>query len=208
MSMKSDYNIIAESNIFRKYYQNLQDAEQEEIIYKKKPAILPNLLGAGYEQSVRYSDFQYIQSINLWEKNSVDFAEVAKLYAKLHEVEKRSGKVICQIDTNPQNIIYDSSDGKYYLVDFVDWRWEYAEFDLIHHLLFWASAKPNPEFLMIIQEFTRAYETMREINQKNWQSIYPEAVRYFYHRREIYGKQERFINPDISLNRLNLKEIR
>ncbi len=205
--MKSDHKILPEKNIFRKYYQSQHDAEQEKLIYKKKLNIFPELLNSGRDQSIRYNDFQHIDCSDLWHLGSIDFSAVARLYATLHNTEQQRDKVICQIDTNPQNIIYDHRSEKYYLIDFVDWRWEYAEFDLIHFLLFWASVKPGTDFLKISQKYIQGYKEKREISSLRWKNIYPEVEEYFDKRRYFYNKNERIINRDISLNRQVLNNL-
>ena len=202
--MKSRQIILAKQGVLRKYYQNSRDAERERQVYNKKLDIMPAMIGSGREGSREYNDFKYLNCHNLWQKKIIDFGAVARLYGRLHSEEKSEEMVICQIDTNPQNIVYIEQSDRYYLLDFVDWRLEYAEYDLIHFLLFWAATKTNDEYIQIEQEFLNAYVTCRYIDYGRWQSLVPQVIKYFDERRQYYGKREKNMSSDSQVNRSHL----
>jgi len=199
--MKSDHIILASEGIFRKFYLEKYDAEQERLIFDKKLSITPRLISTGSKDSIEYNDFEYLESFHLWQLDNIDFQAVGELYSELHQLENMQDKVICQIDTNPRNIIYNKLNGRYYLIDFVDWRWEYPEFDLIHFLLFWAVVVTKDEFEDIQQTFLKGYKLRSEINIQRWGRLYPQVVHFFEQRRKLYGKSEKKLNPDRLTNR-------
>jgi len=207
MIMKSDHTILADEGIFRKFYLEKHDAEQERLIFNKRLSIIPRLIATGSKDSIEYNDFEYVESSHLWQLDNIDFQAIAELYCELHQLENKQDKVICQIDTNPRNIIYDKLNGRYYLIDFVDWRWEYPEFDLIHFLLFWAEVVSKVEFDDIQQSFLKSYKLKGEINSQRWGRLYPQVVHFFEDRRKLYGKSEKKFNPDQKTNRNLLSKL-
>jgi thiamine kinase-like enzyme len=204
--MNSCYKVV-DDKIFRKFYHSSYDARQEYEFYQNKLGFIPRLIEYSSSGVVHYIDFEYIDSCSLWQQAEIDFCIVAKLYADLHNYSPREGKVICQIDTNPKNIIISRENGRYYLIDFVDWRWEYPEFDIIHFLLFWASAKPAEQFSLIVEQFLSAYQRAASISTKRWNDLLPQVISFFDLRRRIYQKKEKNNNPDMEKNRQTLNLI-
>jgi Ser/Thr protein kinase RdoA (MazF antagonist) len=202
--MKSRQKILAEQSILRKYYQNGRDAERERQVYILQLDIIPDMIGTGREEGREYNDFEYLSCTDLWQKNIIDFRAVARLYARLHSQKKNGDMVLCQIDTNPQNIVYVNQSDRYYLVDFVDWRLEYAEYDLIHFLLFWAAVKTHDEYIQIEQELLKAYAACRYIDFERWKKLVPQVIKYFDERRQYYGKIEKNMSSDNQVNRAHL----
>ncbi|MCF7859106.1 MAG: hypothetical protein K9N07_07270 [Candidatus Cloacimonetes bacterium] len=199
---KSKIEFYWEKRIVRKHYHKAEEYQRELEIYNKSWKILPSLLNTGKN----WLEISFKPGENLWEQDSVDFAVIGRLYAQLHNYESRDGKVICQIDTNPRNVLYCLEEKKYYLIDFVDWRWEKAEFDLIHFLLFWAGALSELEFYVAMKEFLAGYNTLRSISAETWQELYPQVVQYFDGRREHFGKREKKGGGEETINRKMLKK--
>lgn len=201
MTMKSDHTILVSQGIFRKFYLEKYDAEQERLIFNKRLSITPQIISTGSKDNIEYNDFEYLESCHLWQMDNIDFQSIGELYRELHQLENRQDMVICQIDTNPRNIIYDKINGRYYLIDFVDWRWEFPEFDLIHFLLFWAEVVSKDKFEDIQHTFLNSYKLKGEINTQRWGRLFPQVVHFFEQRRKLYGKSEKKFNPDQLTNR-------
>jgi Ser/Thr protein kinase RdoA (MazF antagonist) len=98
-------------------------------------------------------------------------------------------------------VLYCLQEEKYYLIDFGDWRWEWAEFDIIHFLLFWAAAFKKERFLLVISSFLNGYNKRRTISVEKWQEMYPQAESYFDQRRQQFNKQELNSSRDEKINR-------
>ncbi|MCF7913329.1 MAG: hypothetical protein K9M99_12430 [Candidatus Cloacimonetes bacterium] len=199
--MKKRQITFPEQGILRKHYQKIEDAERERQIYNLQLSFMPKLLKQGRDEAGEYNDFEYLSCRNLWQKKDIDFGAVARLYSKLHSQQKKNDKVICQIDTSPQNIIYVDSSDSYFFIDFVDWRLEYAEFDLIHFLLFWAAVKEKQHYIQLQNDFVTGYIAERCIDTERWRKLVPKVIEFFDQRRQHYGKYEKNICPDKHFNR-------
>lgn len=189
--------------IFRKYYKCQEVKARELYIYKQAWTFMPALLGEGEN----WLDLEYIDSCNLWEKEETDYQAVGRLYAELHQKMRKNELVVCHIDTNPQNIIFAERREKYLLIDFADWRWERAEFDVIHFLLFWGETKKKVEFRKICGEFLAGYMEKGKINKEIWQNLYKRAECCFCERRKRYNRKEKQPSLDKTENRKFLRSI-
>jgi aminoglycoside phosphotransferase (APT) family kinase protein len=203
--MKSIYRLMPERGAFRKYFFTKKAADHERAMYLRKLVIMPPLLGAGKEAALYYLDIALIECENIWQASSPDFARIASLYAYLHNAESKNGKSLCQMDTNPQNIIYDVENDRYYLIDFAEWDWQYPEYDLIHHLLFWAAASAQKDFSNIAETFLASYKAVNGIDASKWQQLFPQITQIFDDRRARYNKSEKTSGRDNEINRNLLK---
>lgn len=190
-------------NIVRKYYNTSSDMQKELEIYEKKLNFIPQLENSGDN----WLEFEYKEGANLWEMVRIDFSAVAQLYASLHNVQSRGDFTICQIDTNPKNVLYVCSEDKYYLIDFVDWRWEYPEFDIIHFLMFFTAFYDQKNYIKICEDYISGYRKLRDIDQSKWQNSFKKAESYFDNRRKKFDKREINSSPDVSVNREYLRSL-
>lgn len=197
----------AARKVFRKHYADAGQAMHERLFYNKKPDFSPALIASFISEKTIYNDFEHVESRNLWQQKSVDFASIGRLYAQLHDFADKDQMVICHMDTNPQNIIWSVHQDRYFLVDFGDWLWFYGEYDLIHFLLFWASAKCAGEFDLIADAYLKGYHAQRKINVHKWDSLYAETINNFDKRRANYNKKESVTNLDVKCNRDKLKNV-
>jgi len=174
--------------------------KKELYIYEKKLPFTPKLLDHDGKNTLM---LEYIDGIPLIDLLKPDFARVAELIAELHELENKSGKVICHIDNNPMNFIY--SKGMYYMFDFSEWEYDLPEKDLIHFLLFWASIYDTNKFESVHRSIINGYKKIGTINPLEWELLIPGVIERFDSRRRKFGKKEK--NPDIVENRELIKNI-
>ncbi|MCD6176829.1 MAG: hypothetical protein J7K29_03215, partial [Candidatus Cloacimonetes bacterium] len=83
--------------------------------------------------------------------------------------------------------------------------YDLPETDLIHFLLFWASAYSFDRFKFVFEQVITTYKSKRMINPLEWELMLPEIILRFDSRRRKFDKKE--IHPDISKNREMLKNI-
>ena len=91
------------------------------------------------------------------------------------------------------------------MLDFSEWIYDYPETDLIHFLLFWASAYNADKFKFVFDQVISTYKTKRMINPLEWELMIPEIIFRFDSRRKRFGKRQ--THPDITKNREFLKNI-
>ena len=201
--IKHKIEIFSEAGYIRKYYNNVGELNRELEIYRKDWDFLPALRNTGRD----FLDIEYKSSMILWDMSEIDFYEIGKLYGKLHNAETKEGKVICHIDCNPRNVLYCPDEQKYYLIDFVDWRWEMAEYDVIHFLLFWAAALNESDYYKLTGKFYSGWKSIHKTSITDWDFSYQRAVKYFIERRKSYGKKEQNNGGDEMINRERIKSL-
>lgn len=174
--------------------------KKELYIYEKKLHFTPKLLDHDEKNTLI---LEYLEGANIGEIERPDFSQIADLFVELHALENKNGKCICQADTNPKNYIL--SNGKYYMIDFGEWEYNYPESDIIHFLLFWASIYDSKQFEKTFRQLTDYYLAYGNINPLEWEMSIPEIIEHFDNRRERFGKIE--LNPDTYINRELIKNI-
>ena len=76
------------------------------------------------------------------------------------------------------------------MLDFSEWIYDYPETDLIHFLLFWASAYNSDKFKVIFEQIVNTYKTKNMINTLEWELLIPEMILRFDSRRKKFGKKQ------------------
>lgn len=194
---------LPQKKIIRKYYDSSEQMEKELFVYSQNFPFIPGLKDFGDN----WLEIEHKPGINLWEAQNTDFTSIAKIYAELHSNKRKDDLVICHIDTNPRNVIFVPTEKKYYLIDFVDWRWELPEFDIIHFLLFWTAAYDNSCFRSITNDFIDGYRSIRHIDPENWTKCYYKAENYFNERRKLFRKKDLNNSLDLSPNKEYLQTL-
>ena len=174
--------------------------KKELYIYKKKLPFTPRLIDNDGKNTLILEYLDGCSIIDLVEPN---FIEITELMVDLHSLESKGDKCICHYDNNPNNYLY--ANGKYYMLDFSEWIYDYPETDLIHFLLFWASAYNADKFKFVFDQVISTYKTKRMINPLEWELMIPEIIFRFDSRRKRFGKRK--THPDITKNREFLKNI-
>jgi thiamine kinase-like enzyme len=146
---------------------------------------------------------EYIEGTPVMDLAQPNFAKITELFINLHSLESKNGKCICHYDNNPKNYLF--AEGKYYMLDFSEWVYDYPETDLIHFLLFWASAYNSVKFKHVFEQVISTYKAKRMINPLEWELIIPEIILRFDSRRIEFGKKQ--THPDITKNREILRNI-
>lgn len=198
--MKSDIIIQKDKGQVIKICKSPEMFKNELYIYQKKLSFTPRLLDHDGKNTLI---LEYIEGIPIGELAEPDFGKIADLFLQLHSLENKKDLVICHYDNNPKNYLF--SKGRYYFIDFDEWRYQKPEFDLIHFLLFWASIYSRPKFEIAYKKFISSYMQKGSINPLEWELMIPEVIDIFDNRRIKYGKLE--YNTDVSLNRERLKNI-
>ncbi len=198
--MKSNIMIQKEKGQVIKICNTPKMFKKELYIYKKKLSFTPRLIDHDGKNTLI---LQYIDGIPIGDLAEPDFAKIAEIYAALHKLENKNGKCICHVDNNPQNYLF--CEGKYFMIDFGEWEYDYPETDLIHFLLFWASIYSQAKFNIAFKKLMSAYLKKNTINPLEWEMLIPEMIAKFDNRRNRYGKLE--VNPDLAFNRERIKNI-
>jgi len=196
--MKSDVIVQKEKGQIVKICRFRKEFEKELYIYKKNPDFAPKLLG---HNKVNTLQIKYVEGSPVIDLIFPDFRKIATVFASLHNLEKKGDLVICLVDTNPRNIIFCSSEKKYYLIDFSEWEYDHAETDLIHFLLFWCSLYKKDRFGHAMKDFLNSYQKYNQINTLEWKLLVEETTEKFDHRRNKFNKSEKISNPDTATNR-------
>ncbi len=198
--MKSEIIINKEKRQVIKICNSPKMFRKELYIYKKKLPYTPKLIDNDSKNTLI---LEYLDGISIMDMPEPDFIEITELMVNLHSLESKGDKCICHFDNNPNNYLH--ANGKYYMLDFSEWIYDYPETDLIHFLLFWASEYNSDKFKSIFEQVISTYRTKRMINPLEWELMIPEIVLRFDSRRRKFGKKQ--THPDISINREILKNI-
>ncbi|MBN1949464.1 MAG: phosphotransferase [Candidatus Cloacimonetes bacterium] len=202
--MKAEIILQKEKGQVIKICRNNIEFRRELFIYERKPSFAPQLLDHNDTNTLM---LEYIEGVPLTDLEQPDFSRLAQLFVELHNLDRQADKCICLLDSNPRNFLFCEKDGRYYLVDFSEWKYDYPEADLIHFLLFWASLYPAGKFSSIFQEFLTEYRSHLPVNPIEWEILVPEMIFKFDSRRSQYFKSERTQNPDVQLNRILLTDL-
>ncbi|NQT65814.1 MAG: phosphotransferase [FCB group bacterium] len=198
--MKSEIIISKKKNQVIKICNSPKMFRKELYIYKKKIPFTPRLIDNDGKNTLI---LEYIDGIPIMDLEQPNFAKITELFINLHSLESKGSKSICHFDNNPKNYLF--SNGKYYMLDFSDWIYDYPETDLIHFLLFWASTYNFDKFKYAFEQVVNTYRSKRMINPLEWELMIPEIISRFDSRRREFGKKQN--HPDISENREMLKNI-
>jgi len=174
--------------------------KKEIFIYKKKLPFTPRLIDNDGKNTLI---LEYIDGIPIMDLAQPDFKKVTELFIELHSIETKNGKCICHFDNNPKNYLF--ANGKYYMLDFSEWVYDFPETDLIHFLLFWASSYSFAKFKNIFKIVVNTYKDKRIINPLEWELMIPEIILRFDARRQKFGKKQS--HPDVLENREYIKNI-
>ncbi len=174
--------------------------KKELYIYKKKLPFTPKLIDNDGKNTLI---LEYLDGSSIIDLVKPNFIEITELMVKLHSLESKGDKCICHNDNNPNNYLY--ANGKYYMLDFSEWIYDYPEIDLIHFLLFWASEYNSDKFKFIFEQIVSTYRAKRMINPLEWELMIPEVIVKFDSRRRKFGKKQ--THPDIAKNREFLRNI-
>ncbi|MDP8203286.1 MAG: hypothetical protein P9L95_02000 [Candidatus Tenebribacter mawsonii] len=198
--MKSEVIINKEKKQVIKICNSPKMFKKELYIYKKRLPFTPKLIDNDGKNTLM---LDYIEGTPIVDLAQPNFVKITELIINLHSLESKNGKCICHYDNNPKNYLY--ADGKYYMLDFSEWIYDYPESDLIHFLLFWASTYNAIKFKHVFEKVISTYKAKRLINPLEWELILPEIILRFDSRRREFGKKQ--THPDISTNREILKNI-
>ncbi|MDO9577812.1 MAG: phosphotransferase [Candidatus Cloacimonadales bacterium] len=198
--MKSNVMIQKDKKQVIKICKSPKMFKKELYIYEKKLPFTPKLLDHDGKNTLI---LEYLEGANIGEIEQPDFSQIAELFIELHALENINGKCICHSDNNPKNYIL--SNGKYFMIDFGEWEYNYPESDIIHFLLYWASIYDSVQFEKAFRQLTDFYLAYGNINPMEWEMSIPEIIENFDNRRERFGKIE--LNPDIYRNREIMKNI-
>ncbi len=174
--------------------------KKELYIYKKKLQFTPKLIDNDGKNTLM---LEYIEGTPIMDLAQPNFVKITELIISLHSLESKKGKCLCHYDNNPKNYLY--ANGKYYMLDFSEWVYDYPETDLIHFLLFWASAYNSVKFKHVFEQVISTYKAKRIINPLEWELMIPEIILRFDSRRIEFGKKQ--THPDIAKNREILRYI-
>ncbi|MCF7858142.1 MAG: phosphotransferase [Candidatus Cloacimonetes bacterium] len=174
--------------------------KKELYIYKYHLPYTPRLIDNDGKNTLI---LEYIDGIPIFDMAEPDFVKITKLIMHFHSIEPQGNKCICHYDNNPRNFLF--SNGKYYILDFSEWIYDYPETDLIHFLLFCASEYNLSKFRKVFKQVTETYRSARMINPLEWELLIPEVIFRFDSRRKKFHKYKD--NPDLSENRDFLKNI-
>jgi tRNA A-37 threonylcarbamoyl transferase component Bud32 len=174
--------------------------KKELYIYEKKLPFTPRLLDHDGKNKLI---LEYLDGQNIGELAEPDFARIAELFQRLHNLEQKDGRCICHRDSNPKN--YLLADERYFLIDFSEWEYDFPESDLIHFLLFWASILNRKKFELCFLSFLSSYKKSGYINPVQWEMLIPIKTSEFDSRRMKFGKIES--NADIIENREQIKNV-
>lgn len=198
--MKSEIIINKEKKQVVKICNSSKMFKKELYIYKRKLPFIPKLLDNDGRITLM---FEYIDGIPIMDMAEPDFVKITQMFIGLHSLESKGDKCICHFDNNPKNYLF--ADGRYYMLDFSEWVYDYPETDLIHFLLFWASSCDNNKFNNILEEVIITYRSKRMINSLEWKLMIPEIFYRFDSRRKKFGKIQ--THHDILKNRESIKNI-
>ncbi|MCF7794146.1 MAG: phosphotransferase [Candidatus Cloacimonetes bacterium] len=198
--MKSNLIIQKQKRQVIKICKSPKMFKKELYIYQKNLPFTPRLIDHDGKNTLM---LEYIDGIPIGELAQSDFSKIAELFLQLHNLENKKGKVICHYDNNPKNYLF--KNGKYFMIDFGEWKYDRPEIDLIHFLLFWASIYNKRKFDIAFKKLMQSYLKSGDINPLEWEMLIPEVIEHFDSRRERYGKIE--INADVNENRERLKNI-
>ncbi|HNX00636.1 MAG TPA: phosphotransferase [Candidatus Cloacimonadota bacterium] len=152
-------------------------------------------------------EIELIDGVRIIDMDKPDFVAIAAMLDKFHQVQNIENKVLCHIDNNPRNYLYDRLHDKFLMIDFSDSRVDYPEWDVIGFLLFWASIVNRIRFKEIVKEFLTGYTISRLEDEKRFEYIYHQNIFIFDERRKKYNKQESLNNPDVIDNRKSILEL-
>ena len=198
--MKANIMIQKERKQVIKICESPKKFKKELYIYKMKLPFTPKLLDHDGKNTLI---LEYLKGSNIGEIDNPDFSRISELLITFHAIENKKGKCICHADNNPKNYIL--SNGKYYMIDFGEWEYNFPETDIIHFLLFWASIYKAEKFNKIFRQLIDNYLPKGNLNPLEWELLIPEVMERFDNRREHYGKVE--LNPDVNANREMIKNI-
>ena len=198
--MKSEIIINKEKRQVIKICNSPKMFKKELYIYKKKLPFTPRLINDDGKNTLM---LEYIDGIPIMDLAQPNFSRITELIIDFHSLDSKGDKCICHYDNNPKNYIF--SKGKYYMLDFSEWVYDYPETDLIHFLLFWASSYNSDKFKFAFDQVINTYKSKRIINPLEWELMIPEIILRFDSRRRRFSKKQ--INPDILINREMLRNI-
>ncbi|MBT3755294.1 MAG: hypothetical protein HOG24_03325 [Candidatus Cloacimonetes bacterium] len=198
--MKTEIIINKEKKQVIKICDSPKMFKKEMYIYKKRLPFTPKLIDNDGKNTLM---LEYIEGTPVMDLAQPNFAKITELFINLHSLESKNGKCICHYDNNPKNYLF--AEGKYYMLDFSEWVYDYPETDLIHFLLFWASAYNSVKFKHVFEQVISTYKAKRMINPLEWELIIPEIILRFDSRRIEFGKKQ--THPDITKNREILRNI-
>ncbi len=139
--------------IVTKKCKTRQEYLREIAIYEKSFSFVPRLLAHDYSTlSIEYINGETIGSLA-----NPDFSKLGKIFAGLHSHKNKSSLSICHNDTNPKNYLVDKN-GKYFMIDFSDWTFDYPEKDLIHFLMFRCSIYSHKKLKLASELFLNSYQ--------------------------------------------------
>jgi len=135
-----------------------------------------------------------------------DFSKLGEIFAGLHSHKNKSSLSICHNDTNPKNYLVDKN-GKYFMIDFSDWTFDYPEKDLIHFLMFRCSIYSHKKLKLASELFLNSYQKKQDINPIIWKKFYHEIEIKFDERRKRFNKEEILASNILKSNRSFLKNV-
>ncbi len=167
-------------------------------IYEQKQEITPRLISSTPDGVL---EIEYLDAIQIGEMKNPDFSHIAKLLHQFHLFKTDSDRVMCHIDNNPRNYLYDAKQERYYLIDFADSRMDYREWDLTGFLLFWAAMVQRERFKKIAFDFLNGYPALKLVEKQRFADILLENICLFDERRKRFNKLEPYPNPSFVENR-------
>lgn len=198
---KNRLEIYPEQNKIIKYFKKHEDFLKELYIYGKYVSFAPRFISADSKKS--NIEIELINGSTIF-KIEPDYQQIAKLFHQLHCLELDT---ICLMDTNPNNILYDEINKRYYLIDFSEWKREKREYDLIHFLLFWASIYSQDKFRKSALAFIESYQILAPIDEKIWKSMLPKVIETFDERRKKFNRAKAFPKAEVGINREFMKNV-
>ena len=202
--MKSNIVIEKERGEVIKICRNHNEFKKELYIYNKSLDFVPKLLDHNNSNTLI---IEYIDGTLLGKETDPDFAAIAALFAKLHNLERKGDKCLCFSDSNPNNFIRSSLNDNYYMLDFSEWEYDFAEADIIHFLLFFASLQSTEKFDNTFKTFMKSYRLLAPVNPIQWDILVAEQISRFDSRRLKYNKKDPNEHPDLKQNRQLIENI-
>lgn len=198
--MKSNIILQKEKGQIIKICKTPKMFKNELYIYQKHLPFTPKLIDHDNKNKLI---LEYIEGIPIGDLAEPDFGKISDMFIQLHNLEQKKGKVICHADNNPKNYLF--AKGKYFMIDFGEWKYDTPESELIHFLLFWASIYNKSKFNIAFDKLMSSYLGKGSINPLEWEIQIPIMIEKFDRRREKYGKSE--FNIDVKINRERIKNI-
>lgn len=183
--MKSQITITPDGKSVIKRCRSVAECTNELRVYKLNLPYTPQLLKLIDDRTL---ELTRIIGRPFSTEIDFDFSMPGKMLATLHLSDSHQDQVLCHLDTNPRNYLIEETTGKYFMLDFSESNYSYAEHDLINFLLFWAAILEPDHFERAMQDFLTGYHAQKLLNRHSQPELFTKWIKAFDDRRRKYCK--------------------